>query len=73
MTYFNLFFQNYFPDNVRTKIVPKNQIFLVKRSCVEVSDSSGVPRFVSRLIFRKPIGSQADVHVLDNRVDQVLA
>ena len=38
----------------------------------EVS-ASEVPRFVGKLSSRKPKGSQAGVHVLDNRVARVLA
>ena len=46
----------------------QNLIFLVESSSNEVPGPSEVPWFVGKLIFRGPIGSQASVWVLDNRV-----
>ena len=46
VVHFDLFFQNNFPNNTRTKKTWKNRIHLVKPSCAEDAGPSGMPRFV---------------------------
>ena len=65
---FDLFFKITFQITSKQKWTKWNQILLAKRSCAGVSGPSDVPQFVRELMFKKPMGNQAVVRVLDDRV-----